>query len=132
MKLFQAISGFPPIDIFIIRNNEFKIATKNCTNKSLDGSLRVSELPHPSERFSLNLVNYRKNIENNFPAVCLTDGSKINTKVGLPILIFQDCIEVESRQFRIRDECNVLQAELLCIAQAISWICNNKILSSNF
>ncbi|GFV35779.1 retrovirus-related Pol polyprotein from type-1 retrotransposable element R1 4 [Trichonephila clavipes] len=33
-----AISSFPPIDIFIIRNNEFKIATKNCTNKSLDGS----------------------------------------------------------------------------------------------
>ncbi|GFV79166.1 retrovirus-related Pol polyprotein from type-1 retrotransposable element R1 [Trichonephila clavipes] len=33
-----AISGFPPIDIFIIRNNEFKIATKNCTNKCVDGS----------------------------------------------------------------------------------------------
>ncbi|GFW63493.1 RNase H domain-containing protein [Trichonephila clavipes] len=33
-----SISGFPPIDIFIIRNNELKIATKNCTNKSLDGS----------------------------------------------------------------------------------------------
>ncbi|GFX86315.1 retrovirus-related Pol polyprotein from type-1 retrotransposable element R1 4 [Trichonephila clavipes] len=52
-----AISVFPPIDIFIIRNNEFKIATKNCTNKSLDGSLRVSELTHPSERLTLNLVN---------------------------------------------------------------------------
>ncbi|GFX38616.1 reverse transcriptase domain-containing protein [Trichonephila clavipes] len=44
-----AISGFPPIDIFIKRNNEFKIATKNCTNKSLDSSLGVSELPYPSE-----------------------------------------------------------------------------------
>ncbi|GFS52425.1 reverse transcriptase domain-containing protein [Trichonephila clavipes] len=47
-----AISGFPPIDIFIIRNNEFKIAKKNCTNKSL----RVSELPHPSERFPLKTL----------------------------------------------------------------------------
>ncbi|GFW42359.1 retrovirus-related Pol polyprotein from type-1 retrotransposable element R1 4 [Trichonephila clavipes] len=37
-----AISGFPPIDIFIIRNNEFKIVTKNCTNKCLDGSLLES------------------------------------------------------------------------------------------
>ncbi|GFV73288.1 RNA-directed DNA polymerase from mobile element jockey [Trichonephila clavipes] len=74
-----AISGFPPIDIFIIRNNEFKIATKNCTNKCLDGSLRVPELPHPSERFPLSLVNYRKNIENYFPVVCFIDGSKINT-----------------------------------------------------
>ncbi|GFV75567.1 uncharacterized protein TNCV_2240161 [Trichonephila clavipes] len=89
-----AISGFPPIDIFIIRNNEFKIATKNCTNKCLDGSLRLSELPHPSERFPLSLVNYRKNIENNFPVVCFTDGSKINTKVGLAFGIFQDFIEI--------------------------------------
>ncbi|GFU08381.1 RNase H domain-containing protein [Trichonephila clavipes] len=46
-----AISDFPPIDIFSIRNNEFKFATKNCTNKSLDGSLRVSELHQP-------LLNY--------------------------------------------------------------------------
>ncbi|GFY31183.1 RNase H domain-containing protein [Trichonephila clavipes] len=127
-----AISGFPPIDIFIIRNNEFKIATKNCTNKCLDGSLRVSELPHPSERFPLNLVNYRKNIENNFPVVCFTDGSKINSKVGLAFVIFQDFIEIGTRQYRIRDECSVFQAELLCIAQAVSWICNNEILSSNF
>ncbi|GFW87436.1 RNA-directed DNA polymerase from mobile element jockey [Trichonephila clavipes] len=102
-----AISGFPPIDIFIIRNNEFKIATKNCTNKCLDGFLRVSELPHPSERFPLNLVNYRRNIENNFPVVCFTDGSKINTKVGLAFVIFQDFIEIGTRQFRIRDECSV-------------------------
>ncbi|GFX10829.1 RNA-directed DNA polymerase from mobile element jockey [Trichonephila clavipes] len=108
-----AISGFPPIDIFITRNNEFKIATKNCTNKSLYGSQRVTELPHPSERFPLNLVNYRKNIENNFPVVCFTDGSKTNTKVGLAFVIFQDFIEIETCQFRIRDECSVFQAELL-------------------
>ncbi|GFT49485.1 RNase H domain-containing protein [Trichonephila clavipes] len=127
-----AISGFPPIDIFIIRNNEFKIATKNCTNRSLDDSLRVFELPHPSERFPL-LVNYRKNIENNFPVVCFTDGSKINTKVGLAFVIFQEFIEIETRQFRIGDECcvfQVFQAELLCIAHAVSWICNNEIISS--
>ncbi|GFS74478.1 retrovirus-related Pol polyprotein from type-1 retrotransposable element R1 4 [Trichonephila clavipes] len=127
-----AISGFPLIEIFIILNNEFKIATKNCTNKSLDGSLRVSELPHPAERFPLKLINYRKNIENNFSVVCFKDGSKINTKVGLAFVIFQDFIEIETRQFRIRSECSVFQAELLCIAQAVSWICNNEIHSSNF
>ncbi|GFT19720.1 retrovirus-related Pol polyprotein from type-1 retrotransposable element R1 4 [Trichonephila clavipes] len=113
-------------------NNEFKIATKNCTNKSLDDSLRVSELPHPSERFPLNLVNFRKNIEKNFPVVIFTDGSKINTKVGLAFVIFQDFIEIETRQSRTRDECSVFLAELLCTAQAVSWICNNEILSSNF
>ncbi|GFT26116.1 RNase H domain-containing protein [Trichonephila clavipes] len=89
-------------------------------------------LPHPSERFPLNLVNYRKNIENNFPVVCFTDGSKINSKVGLAFVNFQDFIEIGTRQFRIRDECSVFQAELLCIAQAVSWICNNEILSLNF
>ncbi|GFW25447.1 retrovirus-related Pol polyprotein from type-1 retrotransposable element R1 4 [Trichonephila clavipes] len=123
-----AISGFPPIDIFIIRNNEFKIATKNCTNKCLDGSWRVSELPHPSERFPLTWLITVKILKNNFPVVCFTDGSKINSKVGLAFVIFQDFIEIGTRQFRIRDECSVFQAELLCIAQAVSWICNNEIL----
>ncbi|PRD36112.1 UNVERIFIED_CONTAM: Retrovirus-related Pol polyprotein from type-1 retrotransposable element R1 4 [Trichonephila clavipes] len=127
-KAVFAISGFPPIDIFIIRNNEFKIATKNCTNISLDGSLRFSELPHPSERFPLFLVNYRKNID--FPVVCFTDGSKINTKGGLVFIIFQDFIEIETRQFKIIDECSVFQAEYT--AQTVSWICNNENLSSNF
>ncbi|GFX80495.1 RNase H domain-containing protein [Trichonephila clavipes] len=131
-KAVFTISGSPPIDIFIIGNNEFKITTKNYVNKSLDSSLRVSELPHPSERFPLNLVNYRKNIENKFPVVCFTDGSKINTKVGLAFVILQDFIEIETRQFRIRDECSVFQAELLCIAEAVSWIFNNEILSLNF
>ncbi|GFX10636.1 uncharacterized protein TNCV_4620771 [Trichonephila clavipes] len=55
---------------------------KSCTNKSLDDSLRISKLHYPSERFPLNLVNYRKNIENNFPVVCFTDGSKINKIYG--------------------------------------------------
>ncbi|GFT36186.1 RNase H domain-containing protein [Trichonephila clavipes] len=123
--------GFPPIVIFIIRNNEFKIATKNCTNKSLHGSMRVSELLHPSERFPLNLINYRKNIENNFPVVCFTDG-KIRNKVGLAFSIFQEFIEIQTRQFRIRDQCGVFRAELLSIAQAVSCICNNEIISSNF
>ncbi|PRD20017.1 UNVERIFIED_CONTAM: hypothetical protein NCL1_55795 [Trichonephila clavipes] len=94
-----AISDFPPIEIFIIRNYESKIAMKNCTNTSLDGSLRVYELPHPSERFPLNLVNYCKNVENNFPVVCFTNGSKINNKVGLAFVIFQDFVELETRQF---------------------------------
>ncbi|GBL85199.1 hypothetical protein AVEN_222690-1 [Araneus ventricosus] len=39
-------------------------------------------------------------------------------------------------QFRIREECSVLQAELLCITQAVNWIRTNENLygnlSSNF
>ncbi|GFX71267.1 reverse transcriptase domain-containing protein [Trichonephila clavipes] len=90
-----AISGFPPIDIFIIRNNEFKIATKNCTNKCLDGSLRVSELPHPSERFPLNLVNYRKNIENNFQLSALQMAAKSTLRLALHLLSSKILLKLE-------------------------------------
>ncbi|GBO38478.1 hypothetical protein AVEN_114033-1, partial [Araneus ventricosus] len=37
-------------------------------------------MPHPSERSPINLVGYYQNIEDNFPVVCFTDGSKINCK----------------------------------------------------
>ncbi|GFW65089.1 retrovirus-related Pol polyprotein from type-1 retrotransposable element R1 4 [Trichonephila clavipes] len=93
---------------------------------SLNSSLRISELIHPSERFPLNLVNYRKDIESNFPVVCFTDGSKICSKAALAFAIFQDFIEIETRQFGIIDESNVFQAELICKAQVVSWICNNE------
>ncbi|GFW81184.1 retrovirus-related Pol polyprotein from type-1 retrotransposable element R1 [Trichonephila clavipes] len=82
--------------------------------------------------FSLDCVKELKYLGVVLDIVCFTDGSKINTKVGLAFVIFQDFIEIGTRQFRIRDECSVFQAELLCIAQAVSWICNNEILSSNF
>ncbi|XP_055931941.1 uncharacterized protein LOC129962227 [Argiope bruennichi] len=127
-----SISGFPPIDIFINHSNEFKDATKNLAHKSLDDFLQISELPHPAERFPLNVISYHNNIEDNFPVVCFTDGSKINNKVGLAFVVFQDYIEIETHQFRIRDECSVFQAELLCIAQAVSCICDNENLSSKF
>ncbi|GBM67644.1 hypothetical protein AVEN_226016-1 [Araneus ventricosus] len=62
----------------------------------------------------------------------LKDGRKINSKVGLAFAVSQDHIETEVHQFRIRDECSVFQAELLCIAQAVNWIRTNENLSSNF
>ncbi|GBN36631.1 hypothetical protein AVEN_274377-1 [Araneus ventricosus] len=121
-----AILGFPPIDIFIVHNRDFKIATKTCIANNQDVCLPVFKIPHPSERSPINLVGYCKNIEDKFPVVCFTDGSKINSKVGLAFVVFQD------HQFRIRDECSVFQAELLCIAQTVNWIRTNENLSSNF
>ncbi|GBN02117.1 hypothetical protein AVEN_191269-1 [Araneus ventricosus] len=84
-------------------------------------------MPRPSERSPINLVSYYQNIEDNFPVVCFTDGSKINSKVGLAFVVFQDHIETEVHQFRIRDECSVF----LCIAQAVNWIRINEHLFSN-
>ncbi|GBN81837.1 Putative protein in type-1 retrotransposable element R1DM, partial [Araneus ventricosus] len=110
------ISGFPPIDIFIVHNRDFKIATKTCIANNQDVCLPVSKMPHPTERSPINLVSYYQNIEDNLPVVCFTDDSKTNSKVGLAFVVFQDHIETEVHQFRIRDECSVFQAELLCIA----------------
>ncbi|GBN00831.1 hypothetical protein AVEN_2902-1 [Araneus ventricosus] len=127
-----AISGFPPIDIFIVYNKDFKIVTKTCIANNQDVCLPVSKMPHPSEQSLINLVSYYKNIEDNFPVVCFADGSKINSNVGLAFVVFQDHIETEVHQFRIRDECSVLQAELLRMAQAVTWIHSYENFSSYF
>ncbi|GBN19201.1 hypothetical protein AVEN_116228-1 [Araneus ventricosus] len=121
-----AISGFPPIDIFIVHNRDFKIASKTCIANNQDVCLSVFKIPHPSEGSPINLVGYYKNIEDKFPVVCFTDGSKINSKVGLVLVVFQD------HQFRMKGECSVFQAELLCITQAVNCIRTNENLSSNF
>ncbi|GBM91466.1 hypothetical protein AVEN_52166-1 [Araneus ventricosus] len=111
-KAVFAISGFPPIDIFIVHNRDFKIATKTSITNNQDICLPVSKMPHPSEQSPIDLVTYYQNIEDN-PVVCFTDGRKINSKVGLVFVVSQDHIETEVHQFRIRDECSVFQAELL-------------------
>ncbi|GBO35609.1 hypothetical protein AVEN_188227-1 [Araneus ventricosus] len=110
-KAVFAISGFPPIDIFNALNRDFKIAAKTYIANNQDVCL-----PHSSERSPINLVSYYKNIEGKFPVVCLTDGSKINSKDDLAFVDFRDYIEIEVHQFRIRDKCSALQAELICIA----------------
>ncbi|GBN21816.1 hypothetical protein AVEN_154338-1 [Araneus ventricosus] len=85
-----AISGFPPIDIFIVHNRDFKIASKTCTANNQDVCLPVSKIPYPSEQSPINLVSYYQNIEDNFPVVCFTDGSNINSKVGFAFVVSQE------------------------------------------
>ncbi|GBL75670.1 hypothetical protein AVEN_154982-1 [Araneus ventricosus] len=63
-----------------------------------------------------------------FPPV----GSKSFFAASCDFHVFSYHIETEVHQFRIRDECSVFQAELLCIAQAVNWIRTNENLSSNF
>ncbi|GBM92140.1 hypothetical protein AVEN_104190-1 [Araneus ventricosus] len=65
-----------------------------------------------------------------FWARLLSDGSKINSKVGLAFVFSQDHIETEVQQFRFRDECSVIQ-QLLSIAQVVTWIRSKENLSSN-
>ncbi|GBM19650.1 hypothetical protein AVEN_199828-1 [Araneus ventricosus] len=72
-----AILGFPPIDIFIVYNRDFKIATKTCIANNQDVCLPLSKMPHPSERSPINLVGYYKNTEDNFLFVCFIVCSEI-------------------------------------------------------
>ncbi|GFW19000.1 RNase H domain-containing protein [Trichonephila clavipes] len=50
------------------------------------------------------------------------NGSKWNGRVGLACVIYEEGIEYVTFQHRLRDECSVFQAELLCINLAVKLI----------
>ena len=54
--------------------------------------------------------------------ICFTDGSKLDKRVGLACVIYEDAAEKARFQHRLRDECFVFQAELLCIDLAVKLI----------
>ncbi|GFX66984.1 RNase H domain-containing protein [Trichonephila clavipes] len=62
-----------------------------------------------------------KNTED-FLVICSTDGSKIDGRVGFAFVVFRSGVESENFQFRIRDECTVFVAELLCLNFAVKLI----------
>ncbi|GFX08561.1 uncharacterized protein TNCV_4170601 [Trichonephila clavipes] len=65
-----------------------------------------------------------------FPVICYTDGSKIDGRVGFAFVVFRSGVESENFQFRIRDECTVFVAELLCLNFAVKWIAEqNSVIS---
>ncbi|GFX17914.1 RNase H domain-containing protein [Trichonephila clavipes] len=75
----------------------------------------VSLLPHLSCRKPITLVTYTNEVFQEFKTVCFTDGSKLNGKVGLACVIYEEGVENVIFQHRLRDECSVFQAKLLCI-----------------
>ncbi|GFW25937.1 RNase H domain-containing protein [Trichonephila clavipes] len=83
----------------------------------LDGMIPVSLLPHLSCRKPITLVTYTNEVFQEYETVCFTDRSKLNGRVGLAYI-------VENFTFlrRLRDECSVFQAELLCINLVVKLI----------
>ncbi|GFX51698.1 hypothetical protein TNCV_5014011 [Trichonephila clavipes] len=67
------------------------------------------------ERNAINIVQFSDKSTEDFPVICYTDGSKIDGRVGFAFLVFRSGVESENFQFRIRDECTVFVAELLCL-----------------
>lgn len=117
-----ALAGFPPLDIFILSFIDYKdnLSTRSCS--SFDHLLPLSALPHPSERLPVQVLECTDVDENSFSIVCYTDGSKIDDKVGFAYVIFENGVETEYHQFRIRNECTVFLSELLCINFTVKWI----------
>ncbi|GFW94764.1 hypothetical protein TNCV_4248041 [Trichonephila clavipes] len=67
-----------------------------------------------------------------FPVICYTDGSKIDGRVGFAFVVFRSGVESENFQFRIRDECTVFVAELLCLNFAVKWITEQNSVISEY
>ncbi|GFY36301.1 transposable element Tc3 transposase [Trichonephila clavipes] len=67
-----------------------------------------------------------------FPVICYTDGSKMDGRVGFAFVVFRSGVESENFQFRIRDECTVFVAELLCLNFAVKWITEQNSVISEY
>ncbi|GFW24284.1 RNase H domain-containing protein [Trichonephila clavipes] len=70
---------------------------------------------NPSCRKPITLVTYINEVFQEYKVVCFTDGSKLNGRVGLACVIYGEGVENFTFQHRLRNECSVFQAELLCI-----------------
>ncbi|GFV54194.1 RNase H domain-containing protein [Trichonephila clavipes] len=117
-----AISGFPPIDITILHDIAFRENLSASSISNYDCILSPFFIPHPSERNAINIVQFSDKSTDDFPVICYTDGSKIDGRVGFAFVVFRSGVESENFQFRIRDECTVFVAELLCLNFAVKWI----------
>ncbi|GFX33001.1 probable protein phosphatase CG10417 [Trichonephila clavipes] len=89
-------------------------------------------IPHPSERNAINIVQFSGKSTEDFPVICYTDGSKIDGRVGFAFVVFRSGVESENFQFRIRDECTVFVAELLCLNFAVKWITEQNSVISEY
>ncbi|GFW63373.1 transforming growth factor-beta-induced protein ig-h3 [Trichonephila clavipes] len=75
-----AISGIPPIDLVILNNLDVRETYLSTSLGTLDGTIPVSLLPHPSCRKPITLVSYTNEVFQEYKTVCFTDGSKIEWK----------------------------------------------------
>ncbi|GFT95986.1 RNase H domain-containing protein [Nephila pilipes] len=113
----------PPIDSAILNNPDVQESFLSTSLGTLDGAIPISLLPYPSCRKPITLVTYSNEVLQNYKTICFTDGSKLNGGVGLACVIYVEGFEKATFQHRIRDECSVFQAELLCIDLAVKSSC---------
>ncbi|GFV34116.1 transforming growth factor-beta-induced protein ig-h3 [Trichonephila clavipes] len=100
-----AISGIPPINLVILNNLDVRENYLSTCLGRLDGMIPVSLLPHPSPRKPITLVSYTYEVFQEYKTVCFTDGSKLNGRVGVACVIYEEGVENFTFQHRLRDEC---------------------------
>ncbi|GFV54204.1 uncharacterized protein TNCV_1496811 [Trichonephila clavipes] len=84
------------------------------------------------KRNAINIVQFSDKSTEDFPVICYTDGGKIDGRVGFAFVVFRSGVESQNFQFRIRDECTVFVAELLCLNFAIKWITEQNSVISEY
>nr|XP_042903993.1 uncharacterized protein LOC122270499 [Parasteatoda tepidariorum] len=119
------IAGLPPIDLIILNNLELKEKIKDNDCLTLDGKLPISCLPHPACRKPVIIIPYVNNVFQEYKTICFTDGSKLDGRVGLAFVIYENGTENVTAKHRLHNECTVFQAELLCINLVVKWIQNS-------
>ncbi|GBN26361.1 hypothetical protein AVEN_274863-1, partial [Araneus ventricosus] len=113
------LAGVSPIDLEIQRRNKASFSFERPSPDMTNGRLPLCDIPHPALLQPIQIIKYESNIPNNFTESCFTDGSKMNSKVGLALVVYEDDHEACVQQFRIRNDCTVFQAELLRINLAV-------------
>ncbi|GFY53180.1 uncharacterized protein TNIN_384701 [Trichonephila inaurata madagascariensis] len=110
-------------DCHILRLNKTNQTEYSSTSLgTLDGTIPVSLLPPPSCRKPITLVTYSNEVFQEYKIICFIDGSKLNGRVDLACVIYEERVENVTFQHRLRSECLVSQAQLLYINLAIKKI----------
>ncbi|GFY55723.1 transforming growth factor-beta-induced protein ig-h3 [Trichonephila inaurata madagascariensis] len=104
-----AISGIPSIDLVILNNLDVRESYLSTSLVTLDGTIPVPLLPHPSCRKPITLVSYSNEVFQEYKIICFTDGSKLNGRVGLACVIYEEGVEKVTFQHLLRDEWSVYQ-----------------------
>ncbi|GFW06282.1 RNase H domain-containing protein [Trichonephila clavipes] len=74
------------------------------------------------QSFALITTLHTNEVFQEHKTVCFTDGSKLNGRVGIACVIYEEGVEYVTFQHRLRDECSGFQAEQLCINLAVKLI----------
>ncbi|GFX00621.1 RNase H domain-containing protein [Trichonephila clavipes] len=100
-----------------------------CLKKTVSNCKRVIEVVKENASIHITKREYWLLKGTRF---CYTDGSKIDGRVGFAFVVFRSGVESENFQFRIRDECTVFVAELLCLNFAVKWITEQNSVISEY